>query len=313
MSIVGYLSSLAGGFGTTSTHTLPGGCSAGDYLLAVAAQNAGAYTCSDSFGSTVKSGPDSFGGAIRSYVFGKALTSGDVTAGSVTYTWTGSAKCVSAGVVLRNETIGTIDPPNMVNGSSASVPAVSGGSHTIVLVACRVLSGTHATITIPSPHTADTSGYAETGSGANTTAAIGVDTAATSGTVTTSPAADRVVVYAVAAATTGGANVPPTCNAGADVTTDAVETVTLTGTDADTDGTVTLREWLYSGSVVYTGNPYVFTAPASQTQQVRTYTYRVTDDSGATATDTVDVTIRAHPEWWYHSDAQWHGAKTVWL
>lgn len=92
-------------------------------------------------------------------------------------------------------------------------------------------------------------------------------------------------------------NVPPTANAGADQTVaSGAATVTLTGTDSDPDGVIASRQWAQtsgtavtlSGATTATAS---FTAPVGPDTLV--FSYTVTDDDGATATDSVTVTVGA--------------------
>lgn len=89
----------------------------------------------------------------------------------------------------------------------------------------------------------------------------------------------------------GSSNAAPTCSAGADITVEAGQSYTLTGTDNDADGTITSRAWTLSSSTVSTTASVTATAPATLNGTTRTYTYTVTDDDGATASDTVVVTV----------------------
>lgn len=92
-------------------------------------------------------------------------------------------------------------------------------------------------------------------------------------------------------------NVAPTANAGTDQT--AVEpwaTVTLSGTDSDSDGTVASRLWAKTtGSAVTLTNAATatatFTAPPSIAGETMTFSYTVTDNGGLTGTDSVNVTV----------------------
>ena len=93
-------------------------------------------------------------------------------------------------------------------------------------------------------------------------------------------------------------NLPPTADAGPNqtVTDDddsGAETVTLDGSGStDPDGPIVTYEWRAGGVLVGTGvSPSV-----SFDVGVHTVELTVTDDDGATATDTVDVTVEAAPD-----------------
>ncbi len=93
-------------------------------------------------------------------------------------------------------------------------------------------------------------------------------------------------------------NVPPVANAGADrIVTDTdgngFEMVTLNGSaSSDSDGTIAAYEWFSGSIVIATGATPTVSFPVSGP---RTLTLRVTDNDGATASDTVDVTVNAAP------------------
>ena len=90
-------------------------------------------------------------------------------------------------------------------------------------------------------------------------------------------------------------NQPPTSNAGADKNiTLPTNTLTVTGSGSDPDGTITGYQWtMLTGPATYT----IATATQAQTainnlvQGVYTFELRVTDNQGATGKDTVQVTV----------------------
>jgi hypothetical protein len=92
-------------------------------------------------------------------------------------------------------------------------------------------------------------------------------------------------------------NVPPTANAGPDQTVtdtngNGSESVTLNGSgSSDTDGTIVSYEWREGASVIGTGA----TPTISLAVGAHTVTLQVTDDDGATATDTVFVAVNPAP------------------
>jgi hypothetical protein len=97
-------------------------------------------------------------------------------------------------------------------------------------------------------------------------------------------------------------NVPPTADAGSDqLLVDPGVTVNLTGTDSDSDGTVVTRAWTQvSGpAVMLTGAATAnasFTAPYTADGATLVFQYTATDDDGASASDTVTVTVDAWPD-----------------
>ncbi len=92
------------------------------------------------------------------------------------------------------------------------------------------------------------------------------------------------------------ANVAPVADAGADLTVPRRSSGTLDGTGSvDSDGTIVSYSWVSSSRTVNISNPTSPT-PSFTTRNVRrdtpvTVTLTVTDDDGATSTDTVVVTV----------------------
>jgi len=106
-------------------------------------------------------------------------------------------------------------------------------------------------------------------------------------------ATDNVTITVNAAAPP--ANQPPTANAGSDITlTLPTNSTMLTGSGYDADGTIASYAWSWvSGPATYTINS-ANTAATGLTNLVQgTYVFRltVTDNSGATASDVVTVTV----------------------
>ncbi|MFT7260335.1 MAG: hypothetical protein ACI9MS_002203 [Glaciecola sp.] len=92
------------------------------------------------------------------------------------------------------------------------------------------------------------------------------------------------------------ANEGPRANAGTDQTVDAQTAVTLSGSGTDSDGSVVSYRWMQtSGEAVSLANAdsatTSFDAPSSSTELVFTFQLTITDDGGASATDTVDITV----------------------
>jgi hypothetical protein len=91
-------------------------------------------------------------------------------------------------------------------------------------------------------------------------------------------------------------NQAPTANAGADQTVDEGTTVILAGTGADSDGTIVSYSWQQvSGTIVAITDSDManasFTAPVVTGTQDQVFRFAVTDDDGATGSDTVTVTV----------------------
>ena len=98
---------------------------------------------------------------------------------------------------------------------------------------------------------------------------------------------------------TSAANMPPTANAGPSQSVAAASLVTLDGTgSSDPDGTIVSYAWIQTvGTTVTLSNAGTATpvvgAPSSLNAETLTFQLTVTDDGGATATDTVDVAVAA--------------------
>lgn len=92
----------------------------------------------------------------------------------------------------------------------------------------------------------------------------------------------------------------PTVNAGADQAADERSTVTLTGVANDDDGSIATYSWtqLTGNSVTLTDAQSAsasFIAPSVDSDEVLTFELQVTDNEGATANDTVAITVVALP------------------
>lgn len=93
-----------------------------------------------------------------------------------------------------------------------------------------------------------------------------------------------------------GVNQPPTVSAGSDQTVVEGTSVTLAGTASDTDGNITTWQWAQtSGQTVTLANAGTaqptFTAPDVDSTNTVQFSLTVTDDKGATASDSVSIDI----------------------
>jgi len=92
------------------------------------------------------------------------------------------------------------------------------------------------------------------------------------------------------------ANVPPIAQAGQNQQVFENVTVTLAGSGTDADGSVVGFEWSQTSGEIVTlsdSNQAIatFQAPATTESEVLEFTLRVTDNSGATSTDSMTVTV----------------------
>jgi len=91
-------------------------------------------------------------------------------------------------------------------------------------------------------------------------------------------------------------NVAPITNAGDDQTLNEVTTVALTGSGTDSDGTIASYSWIQTGGSNVTVNnadtaSASFDTPSTLEQLTLTFQLTVTDNDGAAATDTINITI----------------------
>ncbi|WP_415407796.1 PKD domain-containing protein [Sulfurovum sp. CS9] len=87
-------------------------------------------------------------------------------------------------------------------------------------------------------------------------------------------------------------NTPPTANAGADKAVQVNNTITITGSGTDPDGTIASYEWSKDGTVLATTASFDYTPTVVGTD---TLTLTVTDDDGAPGTDSMDVIVTEDP------------------
>jgi MYXO-CTERM domain-containing protein len=93
-------------------------------------------------------------------------------------------------------------------------------------------------------------------------------------------------------------NRPPVANAGADQTVEEGATVTLSGSGTDPDGDALTYAWTQTAgpSVTLNGGTTAtasFATPDVTESTVFTFTLKVTDESGASAEDSVSITVTA--------------------
>jgi hypothetical protein len=88
------------------------------------------------------------------------------------------------------------------------------------------------------------------------------------------------------------ANIPPTANAGVNKVITLGNSVNITGSGSDSDGTVTGYVWKEGATTLSTNASFTYT-PA--TGGAHTLTLTVTDNGGATTSDSMTVTVQAPP------------------
>ncbi|HRO06075.1 MAG TPA: PKD domain-containing protein [Ferruginibacter sp.] len=100
----------------------------------------------------------------------------------------------------------------------------------------------------------------------------------------------------VVVSSASGQNVPPVANAGVDQTITAPQqTVTLTGTGTDSDGIISTYAWrkITGGTVSIVNANAASTVVNGLTTGTYTFEFTVTDNSGASAKDTMQVTVQS--------------------
>lgn len=91
-------------------------------------------------------------------------------------------------------------------------------------------------------------------------------------------------------------NLPPTVNAGADVTiTLPINSVTLNGSAIDSDGSISKYQWskIGGGAAIIVSPTSARTSVTSLTEGLYTFQLAATDDDGVTSYDLVSVTVKA--------------------
>jgi hypothetical protein len=165
----------------------------------------------------------------------------------------------------------------VINTTSTSVTAVGtpASGESITSYSWTKLSGT-GTITSPSSSTTGLTGLAGTSTYQCTVTQTDGQTA--SGTVTVT------------------VNVAPTANAGIDQTiTLPTNSVTLSGSGTDSDGTIASYSWTKISGGTYTISNSGIANPTLTNLTAGTYVFQltVTDNNGTTATDTVQITVKS--------------------
>lgn len=92
-------------------------------------------------------------------------------------------------------------------------------------------------------------------------------------------------------------NIPPTALAGIDRTVNKNTLVTLTGSGTDTDGSISSYSWSQTGGTIVSLNDETtrmmsFRAPDTASSEVLTFKLTVTDNDEATASDSIEVTVK---------------------
>jgi hypothetical protein len=231
----------------------------------------------------------------------------------VSYTWRESGSVITSGVTpVVNFAVGvhtveltvtdddgatavdtvliTVEPANVAPTANAGTDQVledtnNNGSESVTLDGS---SSSDSDGTIVNYTWRESGGVIATGVSPTPSFAVGVHTVEL--TVTDDDGATGIDYVSI---TIDPANLPPTANAGpnqnvTDTNNSGAESVTLNGSgSSDSDGTISTYTWRESGSVIATG------VSPTHSFSVGTHTVEltVTDDDGATDTDTVVITV----------------------
>ena len=88
-------------------------------------------------------------------------------------------------------------------------------------------------------------------------------------------------------------NLVPTADAGSDKSVQTNQSITITGSGSDSDGSITSYQWKEGSTILSNAASFTYTAPSSA--GTHTLTLTVTDDDGATGSDTMVVTVTNPP------------------
>ena len=210
------------------------------------------------------------------------VTTGSVNtaaAGIYTISYTATDSAGNSATATRTVTITAI--PNIVPVANAGENQSTQINTAITLTG----SGTDSDGTIASySWTENGTEFATTANASYTPTSVGTHTLAL--TVTDNDGATTTDTITIEVTPTP--NIAPTANAGADQTTVVNTTITLTGSGTDSDGTIDSYSWSENGT------EFATTATASYTPTSvgsHTLAITVTDNGGATATDSITVLV----------------------
>lgn len=244
-----------------------------------------------------------------------SATDSDGTIASYTWVQTGGSV-----VTLRNanRALATFTAPNIASDETLTFKLTvtdnkGASSSATTTITVKSIDSTKPIITLNGAASIElTVGDTYTDAGATATDNVdGTVTVTTTGSVNTATAGTYTLTYNAKDAAGNQAtsvtrtvivkplaNVAPTANAGADQTLNELSAVTLNGSGTDTDGTIASYAWTQTnGSSVTLANAdqaqATFTAPDVTADTELSFKLTVTDDKGATAEDTVTITVKA--------------------
>jgi len=232
------------------------------------------------------------GGSLYSYVHARSIA--ESSGGTTSY-----------GAMVTIDSAGAVLLYSRINGTGANRVAtgvtVTAADRLNIRVKASGASPTRLQAKTWKAGTAEPSGWAidltDSTSGLQTAGGIALGNF-TSGAATNAPITVAWDDLAVSDGVT--ANLLPNVAAGADQTATAGQTVTLTGTASDPDGTIASRAWTCTGFPSGGSAPTLagagtanasFTAPS--TPGAYTFQFTATDNGGGSATDVTTVTVKA--------------------
>lgn len=174
MTVAVRASVSAGDAATASTTTLNVSLSAGsvnDWAVILVLGNSNTLTMATPSGWTVISGPNDNGTGLRMYLFGKKLTSGDIS-GGVAFIWSGTSRTVAVGHIYDGSTVDGTSPwgvPTFSANNATAAPTMSTSTDDS-LVALFAASGSSSgapAATVFAAHANDVAAATNLASGSN--------------------------------------------------------------------------------------------------------------------------------------------------
>lgn len=216
--------------------------------------------------------------------------------GTLRYRWQWT--CIAALALLSACSSGNNDPPDPQPPANAPPVANAGADQVVASGATVSLSGAGS-----SDANGSIASYAWTQTSGTT---IALSSASTATPSFTAPVASGALAFQLTVTDNGGAshsdtvtvtvNAPPVANAGADQTVQAGAAVSLNGEATDSDGTIAGYTWTQTAGDAITLNGAdtatpSFIAPAAASGL--TFQFTVSDNHGASHSDSVTVTVAA--------------------
>lgn len=299
------------------TFTVPAGAVAGDIVYVGTSLNSGTDTCATPAGWTLMEPSILTASNMRSYLFGRKLDAADTDAskGVYTFTWTGGGRLTAAyQIVTGGDTLGEVIVESAGGTGGSTINSQTAATAEAGTICSHFWFG-RAAVAVPvvltpsnSPITQTKDAESNTNIASSPNFSLMVSHRTQVGTAPgtwASTAADSNQslshdhVYTIVTTAAAASNIVPIANAGVDqVNIEPYTTVTLTGTSSDPDGTIASSSWsqipqagVPTMTLVGTGASRTTKMLGNITGYTAIFQYSVTDNSGATTVDTVNVTV----------------------